>query len=93
MFGAQPLAKPAASVFFHYAISFADRTQAEVVARTHFRGWFLAIARGLVYSVRSAFIGSIRDALHAGIKQASAATTSMDAVTDAKIAGSSGRVP
>jgi hypothetical protein len=32
MFGAQPLAKPAASVFFHCAISFADRAQAEVVA-------------------------------------------------------------
>ena len=31
MFGAQPLAKPAASVFFHCAISFADRAQAEVV--------------------------------------------------------------
>jgi hypothetical protein len=31
MFGAQPLTKPAASVFVHYAISFADRAQAEVV--------------------------------------------------------------
>jgi hypothetical protein len=31
MFGAQPMAKPAASVFFHYAIGFADRAQAEVV--------------------------------------------------------------
>jgi len=30
-FGAQPMAKPAASVFFHYAISFADRAQVEVV--------------------------------------------------------------
>ena len=31
MFGAQPLAKPAASVSFHCAIGFADRSQAEVV--------------------------------------------------------------
>jgi hypothetical protein len=31
MFGAQPMAKPAASVFFHYALGFADRAQAEVV--------------------------------------------------------------
>src|SRR5205823_13719164 len=34
----------------------------------------------------------IRDALHAGTRQARAATTNMDAATDAKIAGSSGRV-
>jgi hypothetical protein len=45
------------------------------------------------YSVRNACIGSIRDALHAGTKQASAATTSSVAATAAKIAGSSGRVP
>ena len=31
MFGAQPLAKPAASVSFYCAIGFADRAQAEVV--------------------------------------------------------------
>ena len=45
------------------------------------------------YSVRNACIGSIRDALQAGTKQASAATTSSVAATAAKIAGSSGRVP
>ena len=45
------------------------------------------------YSVRNACIGSMRDALHAGIRQASAATTSSVAATAAKIAGSSGRVP
>ena len=31
MFGAQPLAKPSASVSFHCSIGFADRAQAEVV--------------------------------------------------------------
>jgi hypothetical protein len=31
MFGAQPLAKPAASVSFHCAIGFSDRAQTEVV--------------------------------------------------------------
>ena len=31
MFGAQPLAKPSASVCFHCTVSLADRTQAEVV--------------------------------------------------------------
>jgi hypothetical protein len=31
MFGAQPLAKPSASVSFHYSIGWADRAQAEVV--------------------------------------------------------------
>src|SRR5437667_12470931 len=54
---------------------------------------FWQIAFVLAYSVRNACIGSIRDALHAGTRQARAATTSMDAATDAKIAGSSGRVP
>src|SRR6266851_1291316 len=53
--------------------------------------WLIALV--LVYSVRNACIGSIRDALHAGTRQARAATTSMEAATDAKIAGSSGRVP
>ena len=45
------------------------------------------------YSVRKACIGSIRDALQAGTRQASAATRSSVAATAAKIAGSSGRVP
>ena len=45
------------------------------------------------YSVRKACIGSIRDALQAGTRQASAATSSSVAATAAKIAGSSGRVP
>jgi hypothetical protein len=31
MFGAQPMAKPSASVFFHCAVGLADRTQTEVV--------------------------------------------------------------
>src|SRR6266550_482891 len=53
--------------------------------------WQMALV--LAYSIRNACIGSIRDALHAGTRQARAATTSMDAATDAKIAGSSGRVP
>jgi len=53
--------------------------------------WLIALV--LAYSVRNACIGSIRDALHAGTRQAMAATTSMDAVPDAKIAGSSGWVP
>ena len=45
------------------------------------------------YSVRNACIGSIRDALHAGTRQASPATASSVAATVAKILGSSGRVP
>lgn len=45
------------------------------------------------YSARNACIGSIRDALHAGTKQASAATTSSVAATAAKITGSRGWVP
>jgi hypothetical protein len=45
------------------------------------------------YSVRNACIGSIRDALHAGNRQASADTTSSVAATVAKIVGSSDRVP
>ena len=45
------------------------------------------------HSLRNACIGSIRDALHAGTRQASTATTSRVAATAAKIAGSSGRVP
>jgi len=31
MFGAQPMAKPSASVFFHCGVGLADRTQTEVV--------------------------------------------------------------
>jgi len=54
---------------------------------------FWQIALVLAYSIRNACIGSIRDALHAGTRQARVATTNMDAATDAKIAGSSGRVP
>jgi len=42
------------------------------------------------YSVRNACMGSIRDALHAGTRQASAATISSVAATAAKIAGSNG---
>lgn len=45
------------------------------------------------YSVRNARIGSIRDALHAGTRQARAATNSSVAATAAKIAGSNGWVP
>ncbi len=47
----------------------------------------------LPHSVRNACIGSIRDALHAGTRQASPATASSVAATVAKILGSSGRVP
>ncbi len=47
---------------------------------------------GAVYSVRRARIGSIRDALHAGIMQASVATASSVAATAARIAGSRGLV-
>lgn len=49
--------------------------------------------RTSAYSVRNACIGSIRDALHAGIRQARAATNSSAAATAAKIAGSKGRLP
>jgi hypothetical protein len=49
--------------------------------------------RSPFYSVRNACMGSIRDALHAGTTQATAATASSVAATAAKIAGSSGRVP
>jgi hypothetical protein len=45
------------------------------------------------YSVRSAWIGSMRDALHAGIKQASTATAISIAAALANAAGSSGWVP
>src|SRR5579863_7679555 len=45
------------------------------------------------YSVRKACMGSIRDALHAGTRQARAATANRVAATDAKTAGSSGLVP
>src|SRR5260370_28208235 len=45
------------------------------------------------YSVRNACIGSIRDALQAGTRQASPATASSVAATLAKILGSTGRVP
>jgi hypothetical protein len=43
----------------------------------------------LRYSLRNACIGSIRDAFHAGIMQASAATASSIVATAVKIAGSS----
>ncbi len=45
------------------------------------------------HSVRNACIGSMRDALHAGTRQASVATASNVAATAAKIAGSRGWVP
>ena len=64
----------------------------------HARAWFepgtgLLVLPFPLHSVRNACMGSIRAALQAGTRQASAATASSVAVTAAKIAGSSARVP
>ena len=47
----------------------------------------------LFYSVRSAFIGSNREARHAGARQARTATASSVAITPERTTGSRGFVP
>jgi hypothetical protein len=67
MFGAQPLAKPAASVSLHCAIGFSDRAQAEVVGPSDHLPVELCdyLLEGLLSFVSSScFANHLTDALH-----------------------------
>jgi len=67
MFGAQPLAKPSASVSFHCSIGFPDRAQAEVVGPSDHLPVELCdyLLEGLLSFVASSrFANRLTDALH-----------------------------